>query len=237
MHAGQPLLTPSPCARQCPSRQRCRTASGESTAPRKKTWDLVEAPKTYACFFFFANDNDDERPIFSGFGEESRNNHSFDCIASPSRSLPVSRWLLLLLHARTMLPSLPHPCPQAIAVEDVVWIRLFNVLYRKHKSWMRQQGTPPTWDKDKASERGTASFFSPQLNLSAYIIVVILCSNISNTSLRKNDIIRANRNVLVSYSYEVQVHVWLLLFHCYVARSSFDIVSWCTTSWHVLVCS
>ncbi|CAM9822525.1 unnamed protein product, partial [Laminaria digitata] len=38
---------------------------------------------------------------------------------------------------------------QAIAVEDVVWIRLFNVLNRKHKSWMRQQGTPPTWDRDK----------------------------------------------------------------------------------------
>lgn len=30
-----------------------------------------------------------------------------------------------------------------------MWIRLFNILYRKHKSWMRQQGTPPTWDRDK----------------------------------------------------------------------------------------
>lgn len=38
---------------------------------------------------------------------------------------------------------------QAIAVEDAVWIRLFNVLYRRHKSWMRQGGQPPTWDRDK----------------------------------------------------------------------------------------
>ena len=48
MHAGQPSLSPSPCARQCPSRQRCHIASGERTAPRKKTWDHVEASKTYA---------------------------------------------------------------------------------------------------------------------------------------------------------------------------------------------
>lgn len=44
-----------------------------------------------------------------------------------------------------------HHLAQAIAVEDVVWIRLFNMLYRKHKNWMRQQGLPPTWDRDKAS--------------------------------------------------------------------------------------
>lgn len=30
-----------------------------------------------------------------------------------------------------------------------MWIRLFNILYRKHKSWMHQQGTPPTWTRDK----------------------------------------------------------------------------------------
>lgn len=47
-------------------------------------------------------------------------------------------------------PASPESRPlQAVAVEDVVWIRLFNILYRKHKSWMRQQGTPPTWDRDK----------------------------------------------------------------------------------------
>ncbi|CAM9190048.1 unnamed protein product, partial [Ascophyllum nodosum] len=39
---------------------------------------------------------------------------------------------------------------QAIAVEDVVWIRVFKILYRKHKSWMRQRGKPPTWDRDQA---------------------------------------------------------------------------------------
>lgn len=44
-----------------------------------------------------------------------------------------------------------------------MWIRLFNVLYRKHKSWMRQQGTPPTWDRDKASNPSTVS--------SVYIVV------------------------------------------------------------------
>ncbi|CAN0538806.1 unnamed protein product, partial [Ectocarpus sp. 12 AP-2014] len=38
---------------------------------------------------------------------------------------------------------------QAIAVEDVIWIRLFNVLYRKHKSSMSQRGTPPTWEREK----------------------------------------------------------------------------------------
>lgn len=45
-----------------------------------------------------------------------------------------------------------HCClVQAIAVEDVVWIRVFIVLYRKHMSWMRRGGLPPTWDRDKAS--------------------------------------------------------------------------------------
>lgn len=60
------------------------------------------------------------------------------------------RGLLIPLRFYLFFPYAPAAA-QAIAVEDVVWIRLFNVLYRKHKSWMRQQGVPPTWDKDKAS--------------------------------------------------------------------------------------
>lgn len=58
----------------------------------------------------------------------------------------VSLLLLVPPHAR---PLRLRITPQAIAVEDVIWIRLFNILYRKHKSWMRKQGTPPTWDRDQ----------------------------------------------------------------------------------------
>ncbi|CAM9608989.1 unnamed protein product, partial [Choristocarpus tenellus] len=45
-----------------------------------------------------------------------------------------------------------HERLRALAVEDVIWIRLFNILYRKHKSWIQQGGRPPTWDKDKVQK-------------------------------------------------------------------------------------
>ncbi|CAM9534878.1 unnamed protein product, partial [Discosporangium mesarthrocarpum] len=45
-----------------------------------------------------------------------------------------------------------HERLQAIAVHDVIWIRLFSILYRRHKSWMRQGGRPSTWDRDKVQK-------------------------------------------------------------------------------------
>lgn len=67
------------------------------------------------------------------------------CTDKNCTTLPLDSLLKRLLLSTAAPPN--HL--QAVAVEDIVWIRLFNILYRKHKSWMRQQGTPPTWDRDK----------------------------------------------------------------------------------------
>lgn len=48
-------------------------------------------------------------------------------------------------------------------MEDVIWIRLFNILYRKHKSWMSQRGTPPTWEREKAREGEKMVVFQVQI--------------------------------------------------------------------------